>query len=364
MHQDAGQYDLSGVVPAIAPPVAVTEALAQRPEGSEDLQESLIRHRLAAEYRLSERNLVLIKDLDAALAGIAGQTSGPLVLFPPSATSVSLLTTTGLREVVQVVRGFGRNGTISVETASDLPHSGVAIVASPCDPLGNVLTANDAVRLARSCAWLVIDERYADYAGQSLLNVASEFPNVIVLRSFQARLGPTGANPGWAVGSPRAHDFLQAISAHLPPGVAQAVLAAGASKAASRMLLSLVRDERSRLFRSLRKLSYLQPLPSWAPFVAARVEIGGRNLLVELLAARGIRIHAPQEAGLESFLRIGIGPRSSMEHLRQTLLEVAPEMLGGQLASSGCDAYRFTLSGKEFGQPKLGQVEKRGHRSS
>jgi histidinol-phosphate aminotransferase len=266
--------------------------------------------------------------------------------------------------VVRVARGSSRDGAISLDSASDLPHDGVAVIASPGDPLANVLSANDAVRLARSCAWLVIDERYADYAGQSLLSVASEFSNVIVLRSFQARLGATDANAGWAVGSPRARDLLANVSAPLPPGIAQAVLAAGNDKAASRMLLSLVRDERSRLYRALRKLSYLQPLPSWGPFIAARVEVGRRDTLVSLLCARGIQVYAPQEPGLERYIRVGIGTRSAMETLRRALLEIAPEMLGARLAGSGRDPDRLTLSGEEFRQPEFRQVKQRGQRSA
>jgi histidinol-phosphate aminotransferase len=227
-----------------------------------------------------------------------------------------------------------------------------------------VLSANDAVRLARSCAWLVVDERYAEYAGQSLLNVASEFANVIVVRSFQARLGATDTNAGWVVGSPRARDLLAAVSTPLPPGIVQAVLAAHSSKHSGRILLSLVRDERSRLYRALRKLSYLQPLPSWGPFVAARVEVGERATLLALLEARGIRVHAPQEPGLERYIRIGIGTRSSMECLRRTLLDIAPEMLGAGLAGGGSDPYRLTLRGEELGQPEFREIEERGQRSA
>lgn len=356
--------DLSGVTPLIPPPVSVSEALAQSNVSSETIREDLIRHRLAADYRLTERNLVLVNDIDTALSGIAARTAGPLVLFSPSATTHALTPASCHRDVIEVWRGPGRDGMISLEAASDLPHEGLAVIASPGDPLGNLLAANDAVRLARSCAWLVIDERYAEFAGQSLLNVASEFSNVIVLRSFQARLGVTEANAGWIAGSPRARDLLAGVAGPLSAGIAGAMVASYSSGASGRMLLALVRDERSRLFRALRKLSYLQPLPSWGPFVTARVEVGDRDQLLALLGSKGIRVHAPQEPGLERYIRIGIGLRSSMEHLRQSLLDIAPEMLGAQLTSGGRDPYRLTLRSEEFGQPEVGQIEERGKRSA
>jgi histidinol-phosphate aminotransferase len=342
----------------------VSEALAQTGVSSDAIREDLLRHRLASDYRLSERNLVLVSDVDTALGEIAARTAGPLILFPPSATTPALESASSHRNVIEIGRGPGRDGMISLDAASDLPHDGLAVIASPGDPLGNLLAANDAVRLARSCTWLVIDERYAEYAGQSLLNVASEFSNVIVLRSFQARIGVTEANAGWIAGSPRARDLLAGVATPLAPGVAGAVVASYSSGAPGRMLLALVRDERSRLYRALRKLSYLQPLPSWGPFVAARVEVGDRDQLLALLSSKGIRVHAPQEPGLERYIRIGIGMRSSMEHLRQSLLDIAPEMLGAQLASGRCDPYRLTLRSEELGQSEVRQVEERGKRSA
>lgn len=361
--QSSMLIDLAGVVPAVAPSPAVCEALLQPPEDGTQCGAEL-RQRLALEYRLNERNVVLIADLDSVAGRIAEQTTGPLVLFPPATTDLSIAQLSTSRAILRLGRGFGRDGMITLDAACDLPHDGVAMISSPADPLANLLTANDAVRLARSCRWLIIDERYADYAGQSLLGLASEFPNVIVLRSFQARLGASAVRAGWATGSTRAQDVLTAIAAELPPAIGHAALTALGDTASGRTLLSFVRDERSRLFRSLRKLSYLQPLPSWGPFVTARVEVGERDTLVTLLAARGIRIHAPRDPGLERYLRIGIGLRRDMESLRCTLLDIAPIMLNAQLPSGGSDAYRLTLSGEELSQPQVRQVQERRQRSA
>jgi hypothetical protein len=94
------------------------------------------------------------------------------------------------------------------------------------------------------------------------------------------------------------------------------------------------------------------------------VEVGNRDMLLSLLCARGIQVHAPREPGLERYVRIGIGARSAMEYLRRMLLEIAPELLGAQLASSGRDPYRLTLRGEEFGQSEFRQVEERRERTA
>jgi histidinol-phosphate/aromatic aminotransferase/cobyric acid decarboxylase-like protein len=92
--------------------------------------------------------------------------------------------------------------------------------------------------------------------------------------------------------------------------------------------LRLLREERSRLYRTLRKLSFLDPLPSWGPFLAARVAIGGREAIVTGLSERGIHVYAPEQVGLEGYIRFGIGSPSEMEQLRAALLDLAPEILG------------------------------------
>ena len=354
--------DLRGVVPAIAPPLPVTEVLAQAAEHDDGRDDALARHLLANRYRLPERNLVLLRDIDQALSKLVAQIEGPVIVFPPSDLQAVDTAVLGDREVVSIARGVARDGIISVDTASDLPHGGVAVIASPGNPLGNVLVPNDAVRLARSCRWLIIDERFTDYAGQSLLNVANEFSNVIVVRSFQANLGEIGARAGWAAGSSQASKLLSQVATDLPPGFAQAVLAHDSSKYAGRMHIAQSRDERSRLYRALRKLSYVQPLPSWGPFVAARIEIGDRETFVALLAASGIQVHTPAQPGLDRYVRIGIGTRSAMEHLRRSLIEIAPEMLGPELPCGGGDTNRLPLCSEEFGEPQFGEVKQRGQR--
>lgn len=360
----ANDIDLAGLTPAIQSIPAVQEALSHPQPGSQALHELLLRTRLATEHRLSERSVALVADLDATVTNIANRHDGPVVHFPPDSLSALLAPGGTGAELAPLLRGPGRDGAIALECASDLPHDGLAVVASPSDPLGALLAANDAVRLARSCRWLLIDERHADYAAQSLTGLAGEFTNVLVLRSFRARIGAATPEAGWAAGSSQALALLDDTQGSLPCPVAQAALAAANDLPAVRAMLARVRDERSRLYRSLRKLSYLQPLPSWGPFVSARVEVGARATLVDALAERGVRVHTPPQPGLERYVRFGLGSRREMEHLRQALLDCVLTMVGEPSATGGADAYRFPLGGEQLGQPELGQVQQRRQRSA
>jgi histidinol-phosphate/aromatic aminotransferase/cobyric acid decarboxylase-like protein len=209
----------------------------------------------------------------------------------------------------------------------DLPPDGIAIVDSPSDPLGSLLSTADAVRLARACRLLIVDERYAELAGFSLLHLSAEFENVVVVRSFEYWAGIDDPPCAWVAAPPRIAAAL-GLDGHLPRWEALAgAMATLDSLDTVDATLRLLREERSRLYRFLRKLSFLEPIPSWAPFLSARVDLVPRARVISGLAARNIHVHASEEAGLERVIRIGIGSRSAMDRLRAALLEVASELL-------------------------------------
>jgi histidinol-phosphate aminotransferase len=232
-----------------------------------------------------------------------------------------------MSETVFVARGVGAHGSIGLEPAADLPETAIALIDSPSDPLGSIISTADAVRLARACRYVVIDERYAEYSGFSMLPLAVEFDNVVVLRSFEAWAGFEYPTCAWAVASPRVADELDIEHGVLEPESIAPALATLDNLGSVGATLKLIREERSRLYRLLRKLSFLEPVPSWGPFLAARVQLVHRDDVVAGLLARKVRVHAPTESGLERYIRIGIGSRSAMESLRAALIDLAPELV-------------------------------------
>jgi histidinol-phosphate/aromatic aminotransferase/cobyric acid decarboxylase-like protein len=112
----------------------------------------------------------------------------------------------------------------------------------------------------------------------------------------------------------------------LPEAVAAAIATLD-NMASFDVMLRSIREERSRLYRFLRKLSFIEPIPSWGPFLAARVNLAPRQAVVAGLLARGIRVHAPTQAGLEQVIRIGIGSSTSMDRFQRALLDLAPELV-------------------------------------
>ena len=167
------------------------------------------RRRLAEIYRVPAESVHLVGSVDAGIRGIVGRHAGPLVAFPPSATAALVAECTPGCEPVTIARGPGRDAVIGPDFASDLPENGLAIIDSPSNPLGSILSPADLVRLSRACACVVVDERFAEYSEFSLLPLTRELDNVVVMRSFESWAGLPELACAWAVASPRLAGALQ-----------------------------------------------------------------------------------------------------------------------------------------------------------
>ena len=295
-------------------------------ESPETLAESL-RARLGNHFRVPASSIHFLDSLDGALIEIAMRAKGPIVGFPPS-TSASLLDSIALSQpITWIVRGSGRKESIDVESAIDFPANSIAIIESPSDPLGSILASADIVRLARACRVVVVDERHAQGADSSVLPLTSEFDNIVVLRSLESWAGIVDPPCAWCIGSPRTLASLGVEEVSLTPAAAAAGIATLANLDSVYLALRMIRDERSRLYRLLRKFAFIEPIPSWGPFMAARVTLGPREALISGLAHRGVHIHAPLQPGLERIVRIGIASRTPMERLKWALIDLAPELV-------------------------------------
>jgi histidinol-phosphate aminotransferase len=307
---------------------AAIEALEAGPGPPTESLVSKFRSQLSEVYRVPVGSIRLLESVDAAISGMASRHLGPLIAFPPAATANLIAERFRGSEMAMIARGPGRDGVIGPDFASDLPENGLAVIDSPSNPLGSIASPADAVRLSRACRCVIVDERFAEFAEFSLLPLALELDNVVVVRSFESWAGLPGISCAWAVASPRlAHLFEQTQPVVDPEAIAGA-MATLQDRCSVAATLKLVREDRSRLYRFLRRLSFLEPLPSWAPFITARVTIVPRQHLIDGLGKRGICVHVPSERGLENYVRIGIGSRTAMDRLCAALLEIAPALVG------------------------------------
>jgi histidinol-phosphate/aromatic aminotransferase/cobyric acid decarboxylase-like protein len=306
---------------------AASEAVEAGWESPPESLAATFRRRLSEVYRVPAGSIHLLGSVDSAIRLLASRHPGPIITFPPAVTANLVAESRGRSDLVSIARGACGDAVVGPEFASDIPANGLAIIDSPSNPLGSIISPADAVRLSRACTGVVIDERFAEFSEFSVLPLALELDNVIVMRSFASWSGLPEVSCAWAVSRPELAEALALTATAVRPEAIAGAMATLENQATVAATLKLVREERSRLYRFLRRLSFLEPLPSWGPFITGRVTVVSRQNLIDGLAKRGIRIHATEEPGLEDYVRIGIGSRTAMDRLRAALLELGPELV-------------------------------------
>lgn len=290
----------------------------------------LLRVRLGALARVSSDWIVLANGVDELHMMIARWHSdrGPLALFPPVDPGFDRWLAAHSSQVERLPR-TGKFALPIDARFPRLPHGAAAVVMTPNDPTGTIVTVQEAVRLSRQCSFVVIDERHAAYSSRTLAPLVPEFENLILVQTFETAAALTGLPLAWAIAPPA---VAREIARHgRPSGIARMpVVAALAALEAQREVQQTVRRvmvEKGRLFRQLRKLSMISPpYPSWSNFLLARIERGSAVHFVPRLHERGIEVHQVVDPALPDHLRISAVSAAATSALKEALIEAALDL--------------------------------------
>lgn len=162
-------------------------------------------------------------------------------------------------------------------------------VCSPNNPTGNEFGFSEIEALAdESSAVIVVDEAYAEFGDHSLVSLAVEKENVVVLRTFSKAFGVAGLRFGYAVANP---NLALAIS-NIMPYTVNSVTSKFVVKLLEHVGMTkdcaeLVKGERQRLIDGLNSIKGLVVFDSKANFVTFNP---GRNAdeVHERLLEKGI----------------------------------------------------------------------------
>ncbi|MDA8123639.1 MAG: histidinol-phosphate transaminase [Deltaproteobacteria bacterium] len=165
-------------------------------------------------------------------------------------------------------------------------------------------------RLPEDCL-LVVDEAYMDFAvpqeRYSVLSLAGNVPNLVVLRTFSKLYGLAGLRLGYGVMSAELADCLLRVK--LPFSVNLLAEAAGIAalddEAFRSETIRTVVQGRERLTVALGEMGFLV-YTSQANFILVKPPLGAPELFEKLLS-RGIIIRPLASYGLPDLLRISIG---------------------------------------------------------
>jgi histidinol-phosphate aminotransferase len=186
----------------------------------------------------------------------------------------------------------------------------------------------DIVRLLESGRVVVLDEAYAEFAGRTLVGLADDYPNLVVLRTMSKWAGLAGIRLGYAVVHPQVAREMGKIKS--PYNVGIAAQAAGIASLHEReYLMSNVRRilaERERLHAGLEAVPFGTVYPSETNFLYWTTGNVGAEALRLALAQRGVLVRALTEP--VDALRVSIGQPDESDAFLVALKEAYAELAG------------------------------------
>eukprot|EP00898_Chlorokybus_atmophyticus_P007445 jgi/Chlat1/7701/Chrsp64S07136 len=265
----------------------------------------------------------LASALAARLQGIAQlnhDSSGGIVIPDPSFPRYAASAAIFGAEVVRVPVTSTGCCDASAMLATVTSKTRALFVANPNNPTGGMMTEAELQELAVNApenVLLVLDEAYYEFAraaggpdGLRLLLKHRRKGPWIVTRTFSKAFGMAGLRVGYAVFSSAslASNYLKLSPIFPMCSLSEpAALAALADEAYSVQLVGRISQERERMSSALRQLG-LEPLPSFANFVAVKVSKSAMTVIQEL-AGRGVFIGPIRSSGpaYNNYIRIGVG---------------------------------------------------------
>lgn len=205
----------------------------------------------------------------------------------------------------------------------------VVYVCRPNNPTGNAFERDPVQSLASVPATvLLIDEAYADFADDQLLDWAPGSGRALVLRTLSKAWGLAGLRVGYAVGPPPVVEEVEkSRGPYKVGGVAEAVATSVLREDGSwvRETVARVRENRARLARALADRG-LHAWPSAANFVLVETPAGAESV-VAALRRRGVGVRGfPDLPQSGDCVRVTVGPWPLMERFLAVLDEALEEL--------------------------------------
>ncbi|MBO3803998.1 MAG: histidinol-phosphate aminotransferase family protein, partial [Candidatus Brockarchaeota archaeon] len=215
----------------------------------------------------------------------------------------------------------------SHEGLRDEVRSGDAVViGSPNNPDGKVLDAKAVEALLRECAWLVLDEAYAEYARVSFAPLAASHPNLIVMRTFSKAFALAGLRVGYLVAS---GDVAKSIRQLTGPYEVSSVGIEACTAALDDpeyygKVVDLTCKNRSKLLEELRGFGRLEVFPSQGNFLLLKLRGADAAGVSEALKQRNVLVrNCSGWEGLDGeFVRVTVGTWSELALFISSLKEV------------------------------------------
>jgi histidinol-phosphate aminotransferase len=220
------------------------------------------------------------------------------------------------RTIVPLLSDF----TLDLPAMFEAPTPKLVFICSPNNPTGDLIPRQQILQVLdfyRDKALVVVDEAYIEFAPQaSVLNLLSDYPNLVVLRTLSKAFALAGLRCGFTLAAPEIINALKKMIAPYPLAAPVAEIATQALSAEGQarmqqsvLVINQLRDDFIAYAKT--QPAVQQVYPSNANYVL--LQVADAADCVAKIAAQGILIrNQSSQIGLSQVVRVSIGNPAEM----------------------------------------------------
>ncbi|TAK25513.1 MAG: histidinol-phosphate transaminase [Chloroflexota bacterium] len=151
-------------------------------------------------------------------------------------------------------------------------NADLVLLCNPNNPTGNLIAAEDLVRIAKSVSCpVIVDEAYFEFCGSTVATEIARFPHVVAVRTLSKAFSMAGLRVGYALVSSEMAGVLNRVRPPNSVGTMSVTLAAAAlrDQATMRARVAAILAEKVR-FADLLRVRTERVYPSATNFLLAR----------------------------------------------------------------------------------------------
>lgn len=176
-------------------------------------KDEIVRGKIAGYCSVSEENIVVGNGSDELIDLIVKTFRGPSCGIVPSFSEYEIVSKTNGMEYISVPVASDFSFPLT-EFKQKTVNSNLIFLCSPNNPLGNTIPRDIIKEILDLGKVTVIDEAYFEFSGKTVLDLLSDYDNLIILRTFAKAFGLAGLRAGYAVANPKLIDY---VSKTKPP---------------------------------------------------------------------------------------------------------------------------------------------------
>lgn len=204
----------------------------------------------------------------------------------------------------------------------------VVLISSPNNPTGNSLSREDLFKILdyMKDAIIVLDEAYwYDSSNEHIKNIIEKYPNLLVIRTFSKYFALAGARIGFALIGENHKNLSKFTNRYLGYSRISEEIAIAALDSSDyyRDISEKMRDDREHFYNELGQLKGFTVYKSNANFILVEIPREIKSPLKKFLTERGLIIKFMEEERLNSHLRITIGTQKQNRLLIDNIKEFA-----------------------------------------